>query len=179
MANRRTYFRHDWLLLRERVVDASSATNDFCDQIGNALGYADENGAVAASYEYDAFGNILDSSGPLAAFFRHRFYTKLFDPDTGLCYYGHRWYSPLFGRCLSRDPIEEDGGEPLYPHRNCWRGLCRVNSCDLVSPSRESRGCGRCADARRFRPACLLRECRRLRGTGCGRRPRGRSSSRE
>ena len=66
--------------------------------IGNVLGYADETGAVAAAYDYDAFGNILSSSGPLAAFFRHRFSTKLFDPDTGLYYYGYRWYSPAIGR---------------------------------------------------------------------------------
>ncbi len=68
----------------------------FYDQIGNDLGYVDETGAVAAAYDYDAYGNLLDSTGPLAAFFRHRFSTKLFDPDIGFCYYGYRWYSPAF-----------------------------------------------------------------------------------
>ncbi|MBR0053984.1 MAG: RHS repeat-associated core domain-containing protein [Bacteroidales bacterium] len=82
--------------------------------IGNVLGYADETGAVTAAYDYDAYGNLLDSTGPLAAIFRHRFSTKLFDPDIGLCCYGCRWYSPALGRWLSRDPIEEEGGENLY-----------------------------------------------------------------
>ncbi len=80
----------------------------FYDQIGNVLGYADESGAVAAVYEYDAYENLLDSTGPLAGFFRHRFSTKLLDPDTGLYYYGYRWYFPALGRWLSRDPIEEE-----------------------------------------------------------------------
>ena len=63
----------------------------FYDQIGNVRGYADESGAVAVAYDYDVFGNICSATGPLAAFFRHRFSTKLFDPDTVLCCYGYRW----------------------------------------------------------------------------------------
>ena len=96
-------------------------------QIGNVLGYADETGAVAAAYDYDAYGNLLDSTGPLAAFFRHRFSTKLFDPDTGLCYYGYRWYSPALGRWLSRDPIEEDGGENII-------AFCKNNPTVQMDP---------------------------------------------
>lgn len=49
------------------------------------------------SSAYDGFGILLDSTGPLVAFFRHRFCAKYFDPDTGLCYYGCRWYSPAIG----------------------------------------------------------------------------------
>lgn len=49
------------------------------------------------SSAYDVFGNICSATGPLAAFFRHRFSAKYFDPDTGLCYYGCRWYSPAIG----------------------------------------------------------------------------------
>ena len=90
----------------------------FYDQIGNVLGYTDESGAVAAAYDNDVFGNICSATGPLAAIFRHRFSTKLFDPDTGLCYYGYRWYSPALGRWLSRAPNEEDGGAKLYVFAN-------------------------------------------------------------
>ena len=70
---------------------AVSANGDFYfpfyDNNGNVLGYVDENGGYAALYDYDAFGNEIASSGPLASFFRHRFSTKLLDPDTGLYYY--------------------------------------------------------------------------------------------
>lgn len=39
---------------------------------------------------------------------------KYFDGETGLYYYGHRYYSPSTGRWLSKDPIGEQGGLNLY-----------------------------------------------------------------
>ncbi|MGN0845714.1 MAG: RHS repeat-associated core domain-containing protein, partial [Kiritimatiellia bacterium] len=50
----------------------------------------------------------------LADFFRHRFSTKYLDPETGLYYYGYRFYHPVLMRWLNRDPIEEEGGVNLY-----------------------------------------------------------------
>ncbi len=88
------------------------------DNNGNVVGYWSESGAFVAEYAYDAFGNTLSATGPMAAFFSHRFSTKYFDDDTGLYYYGYRWYSPWLGRWISRDPIEEDGGENLYAFCN-------------------------------------------------------------
>ena len=35
--------------------------------------------------------------------------TKFYDDETGLVYYGYRYYSPNLGRWISRDPIEEYG----------------------------------------------------------------------
>jgi RHS repeat-associated protein len=43
-----------------------------------------------------------------------RFSTKYTDNETGLLYYGYRYYQPQTGRWLSRDPIEEQGGANLY-----------------------------------------------------------------
>jgi len=42
------------------------------------------------------------------------FSTKFYDWETGLYYYGYRYYNPSTGRWLSRDPIEEAGGMNLY-----------------------------------------------------------------
>lgn len=36
--------------------------------------------------------------------------------ETGLGYWGYRYYSPTLGRWMSRDPIEEDGGFNLYAY---------------------------------------------------------------
>jgi RHS repeat-associated protein len=41
------------------------------------------------------------------------FSTKYYDWETGLYYYGYRYYDPSTGRWLSRDPIEERGGSNL------------------------------------------------------------------
>jgi RHS repeat-associated protein len=43
-----------------------------------------------------------------------RWSTKYTDNETGLVYYGYRYYQPTTGRWLSRDPIEEEGGENLH-----------------------------------------------------------------
>ena len=40
--------------------------------------------------------------------------TKYQDDETGLLYYGYRYYDPITGRWLSRDPIQERGGLNLY-----------------------------------------------------------------
>ena len=84
------------------------------DNNGNVTRYLDANGATVAQYTYDAFGNLLNKSGPMCDVFRHRFSTKYYDIETGLYYYGYRFYCPWLMRWINRDPIEEDGGENVY-----------------------------------------------------------------
>jgi RHS repeat-associated protein len=75
--------------------------------------YLTTTGAIAAHYEYDPFGNTVvntDTGGQ----FTYKFSTKLADPETGLYYYGYRYYDPMTGRWPSRDPIGEKGGANLY-----------------------------------------------------------------
>jgi RHS repeat-associated protein len=43
-----------------------------------------------------------------------RFSTKFQDDETGLLYYGYRYYTPTTGTWLSRDPVAEKGGINLY-----------------------------------------------------------------
>jgi RHS repeat-associated protein len=84
------------------------------DANGNITAYVDTNGTVRASYVYDAFGKTIAQSGDMADVFRFRFSTKYYDADTGLYYYGYRYYSPMLQRWINRDPIEEEGGLNLY-----------------------------------------------------------------
>ena len=97
---------------------AVSINGDFyfpaMDNNGNITKYIDENGNVVAEYTYNAFGKTISQTGSLADFFRHRFSTKYYDTETGLYYYGYRFYSPTLMRWLNRDPIEEEGGVNLY-----------------------------------------------------------------
>ena len=100
------------------------------DNNGNVTRYLDANGGIAATYTYDAFGKAIAQSGPLADHFRHRFSTKCLDSETGLYYYGYRFYVPSLMRWLNRDPIGERGGENLYgfcdnnPVANCDKDGC-------------------------------------------------------
>ena len=70
--------------------------------------------SILHSYSYDAFGNIIAQSGPMADNFNHRFSTKYFDSETGLYYYGYRYYKPQIIRWLTEDQIGETGGYNLY-----------------------------------------------------------------
>ena len=60
------------------------------------------------------FGEPLRATGPMADSNPYRFSTKYQDIESGLLYYGYRYYQVSNGRWLSRDPIEETGGLNLY-----------------------------------------------------------------
>ncbi|MGI6494698.1 MAG: RHS repeat-associated core domain-containing protein [Kiritimatiellia bacterium] len=81
----------------------------FYDNNGNITAYVDEQGAIVAEYTYDAFGFTIEATGSMADAFLHRFSTKYLDVETGLYYYGYRFYAPELMRWLNRDPIEEEG----------------------------------------------------------------------
>ena len=86
----------------------------FGDAFGNVMGYWDENGAVVAEYAYDAFGRTVAKRGTMADVFSIRYSTKYYDAETGMYYYGKRYYLTALCRWLTRDPIEEQGGVNLY-----------------------------------------------------------------
>jgi RHS repeat-associated protein len=118
------------LLSMTVVAGPNAGTYFFCyDGNGNVVALVNAaNGAVAANYEYGPFGELIRATGPLAFANPFLFSTKFYDWETGLYYYGYRYYNPSTGRWLSRDPIEERGG----------RNLCSfvsnlpVNSWDLL-----------------------------------------------
>lgn len=85
------------------------------DGNGNVAALLDAaDGTLAAKYEYSPFGELLRCEGTYAASNPFRFSTKFTDDETGLVYYGARYYSPSLGRFVNRDPIEEAGGLNLY-----------------------------------------------------------------
>ncbi len=84
------------------------------DANGNVSQLVDEAGAIVARYEYDPFGNEIRAEGDDAQNNPFRFSTKYLDAETGLYYYGFRYYVPEIGRWISRDPIEERGGINIF-----------------------------------------------------------------
>ena len=67
------------------------------DGNGNVSEYVDATGAVVAHYEYDAFGQVV-ASGTKSGDFTHQFSTKQLDSESGLHYYGYRYYDSSDGR---------------------------------------------------------------------------------
>jgi RHS repeat-associated protein len=86
-------------------------------------------GTVATEYEYAPFGAIVhQSDGAVADANPFRFSTKYYDTETGLYYYGYRYYSVEMGRWLSRDPMGEEGGVNLY----VMAGNSIINTYDIL-----------------------------------------------
>ena len=71
-------------------------------------------GSFAAIYEYDPFGQLMHAEGSEAGKNPFQFATEYRDRETGLVYYGHRFYDPTLGKFINRDPAEESGGLNLY-----------------------------------------------------------------
>ncbi len=82
------------------------------DGKGNVTALIDGSQNVVASYRYDEFGKLLKKVAIVDQPFR--FSTKQYDEQTGLSYYGSRYYSPTTGKWITRDPLGELGGINLY-----------------------------------------------------------------
>ena len=90
------------------------------DHLGSVLALTDEDGQLVESYEYDAFGRIkvFDEAFeeiPESAYGnRITFQGREYSGATGLYYFRARWYEPVTGRWLSKDPIGISGGLNQY-----------------------------------------------------------------
>jgi RHS repeat-associated protein len=82
------------------------------DGKGNVMVLVDGTQTVAASYVYDAFGKLMAKTGTLDQPIRYS--TKPYHEQSGLSYYGYRFYSAALGRWISRDPLGEEGNLNLY-----------------------------------------------------------------
>ena len=111
-------------------------------------------GQVTANLDYDAFGREIRATGtktpasgqppglapgdPWVDNLPFHFSTKFTDRESGLNYYGYRFYDPVDGRWLNRDPIGERGGVNLYAV--CYNSA--LNSVDDNGLSIVSTGSG-------------------------------------
>jgi RHS repeat-associated protein len=86
----------------------------FADGNGNITYMLNSSQAMVANYRYDPFGNTISSSGTLADANVYRFSSKEIHLNSGMYYYGYRFYDPNLQRWINRDPIQEWGGENLY-----------------------------------------------------------------
>ena len=107
--------------LLARSVGYSSGTGNWsthhyyhADGNGNITYLVSGSQTLGASYRYDPFGNTVSSSGGLASANVYRFSSKEIHVNSGLYYYGYRWYAPGLQRWPNRDPIGEAGGFNVY-----------------------------------------------------------------
>jgi RHS repeat-associated protein len=98
------------------------------DGLGSVVGITDASKSVVQNYEYDSFGMVK----PQTRFANSYTYTgREWDKETGLYYYRARYYDPMEGRFISKDPIGFDGGANLFAYT-------ANNPVDRVDPEGEN-----------------------------------------
>src|SRR6185436_19807024 len=104
------------LLARSHTYSSGNFSTHNCyhaDGNGNITYLVNSSQTLAASYRYDPYGNAISSSGSLASANVYRFSSKEAHINSGLYYYGYRWYDPNLQRRPIRDPLGEPGFERL------------------------------------------------------------------
>jgi RHS repeat-associated protein len=84
------------------------------DANGNVTMLVSSKQLVVGKYLYDPYGNQIAHAGPLADANVYRFSSKEYHANSGLVYYGRRFYDPNLQRWVNRDPIGTEGGINLY-----------------------------------------------------------------
>lgn len=105
--------------------NASSAWNVYepvHDHRGNIAVLLYPNGSVAESYRYDAYGNVKIYDGNQSEVSSSaignpwQFSSKRTDSETGLLYFGRRYYAPTLARFSTTDPAGFADGPNLYAY---------------------------------------------------------------
>jgi RHS repeat-associated protein len=121
------YVYGDELLLR---IAQGRSTTYHHDGIGSVVALSDESGAAVQSYGYDAWGNVLESSGSDDN--PYRYAGERVDLDTGLTYLRARWYDSGVGRFISGDKL---GGRDKVPASLNAYAYGNANPVSYTDPS--------------------------------------------
>jgi RHS repeat-associated protein len=97
-------------------------------QVPHAPQLTNFTGAATDSYEYDAYGNEFTVSGSTPNNYMYR--GEQYDSDLGLYYLRARYYNPLTGRFMSRDPLDGDMTDPKSLHKYLYAAGDPVNRAD-------------------------------------------------
>lgn len=98
------------------------------DGFGSVRQLTDSAGTVTDTYSYDAWGNSFGSTGSTPNLYLYR--GEQYDPDLTLYYLRARYFNPLSGRFLSRDPEAGQIKVPATLHKYLYGAGDPVNRID-------------------------------------------------
>jgi RHS repeat-associated protein len=98
------------------------------DGMGSTRTLTDMTGAVTDTYQYDAYGNLLDKTGSTINPYRYR--GEQYDADLSAYYLRARYYQPGIGRFLTTDPVEGFPNSPISLHRYVYGNDDPINFLD-------------------------------------------------
>ena len=89
----------------------------------------DDQGKLQTSYDYDAFGNALNTAQPNSTI-NHRYVGEYLDEDSGFYHLRARDYDPKIGRFISRDSFEGVKNNPITLNPYLYANADPVNGVD-------------------------------------------------
>jgi RHS repeat-associated protein len=102
------------------------------DHLGSPNVLTDCSGNIVQHYEYYVFGGELHRDNDSAFPVSNRYTDQILDYDTGLYYYGARYYDPEIGRFVQPDPIVPAVGDSQSLNRYSY---VRNNPLKRIDPS--------------------------------------------
>lgn len=110
--------------------DASSGTKNYYgyDGNGNTRFLTGTNGTITDTYAYDAFGDVITSTGATANFYRYS--GEQYDPNLGFIYLRARYLNPNSGRFMSRDSYAGSIFDPASLHKYTYCANDPINHSD-------------------------------------------------
>ena len=114
---------------------ASGETECFLvkNQQGDVEKVISADGTVLAAYTYDAWGNVLSSTGSLASANPIRYRGYYFDTETGLYYVSSRYYDPEICRWINADDASYLGANSDFASVNLFV-YCGNNPVNRIDP---------------------------------------------
>ncbi|MDP2939998.1 MAG: LamG-like jellyroll fold domain-containing protein [Candidatus Omnitrophota bacterium] len=100
------------------------------NHLGSTDVITDDTGSQLVHYEYDPYGTIALTEGSDVT--DYKFTGKPLDDETGLYYYGARYYNPTIGRFITPDTIVQAPYDPQSLNRYSY---CRNNPVNYVDPT--------------------------------------------
>jgi RHS repeat-associated protein len=112
---------------------ANAWTPSFYGYDGESVGgtvrlLTDLTGTVTDTYDFDAFGYEVNTTGATPNVYLYR--GEQDDPDLGLYYLRARYLNPLTGRFLTKDPAEGAIDDPASLHKYLYANADPVNRMD-------------------------------------------------
>ncbi len=105
------------------------------DNLGSSNVLTDRTGQMVEHYEYATFGKTSYQDNTSAYQVSNRYTGQIFDDETGLYYYGARYYDPQLGRFIQSDTIVPSAGAPQTLNRYSY---CNNNPLNFTDPSGHS-----------------------------------------
>lgn len=121
------------LLYREAAADSGTGTQSYYylyNAHGDVTGLVDAEGNIAATYDYDAFGNILSETGAANNSIKYAGYQH--DKESGLYYLNARYYDSVTARFISEDTYRGKANDPLSLNLYTY---CQNNPICYTDPS--------------------------------------------